>query len=218
MPVITALEARTGKSDRVKLYLDDAFAFDLPPTLAANLRRGQALSEAELLALDHESAIAAACERALRFLSRRSRSRAETRRHLRKAGFTAAVIDLAIARMEGFGYIDDLAFARGFISDREAQKPMAPIALAYQLRQKGVERELYAPLLAEIDVDASAYRAARKQAWRYRGKPRSHFRAKLSGMLRRRGFDHGVYAGAIEKLENDLEASESDYFAGESEA
>ena len=41
MPIVTALEYQKRNKDRVKLYLDDEFACELPLVQAAKLQRGQ---------------------------------------------------------------------------------------------------------------------------------------------------------------------------------
>ena len=94
---------------------------------------------------------------------------------------------------------------------------MSPRALGYELYQKGVDKDVYQSLLQEVDVDSAACRAAKKQIWRCRGKARDEFRHKLAGMLRRRGFDYSTIQAAIQRLEVELDDSEPDYFAIESE-
>ena len=217
MPIVTGIQGPAKNSERVRLYLDDEFAFDLPLLEAAKLQCGQALSREEVQALNNESRMQGAFDRAVNYLSMRPRSSEEIRRHLVKSGIPDAVVTAVIQRLRQRGYVDDLAFARFWIENRDAFKPMSPRALGYELYQKGVDRDVYQSLLQEVDVDSAAYRAAKKQIWRCRGKARDEFRHKLAGMLRRRGFDHGTIQAAIQRLEAELDESERDYFANESE-
>ena len=212
MPIITALKVQKRNKERVGLYLDDKYAFSLPVIEAAKLRRGQCLTEAEMEALIHENEIQHAVNRAIRFLSYRPRSAEEVRRHLVKKTLPDSVIAFAIDRLQQHGYLDDIAFARFWIESRSRFKPMAPRALCYELRRKGVDADICNALVEELDVEADAYRAAVKQIWRYRGKTRQEFKRKLGGMLQRRGFYDGVINDIMLRLQAELDESDPGYF------
>ena len=51
---ITALKYQKRNKDRVNVYLDGRFALGLPAVVAATLKRGQLLSDAEIEALQEE--------------------------------------------------------------------------------------------------------------------------------------------------------------------
>ena len=44
MPIVTDLNVKGGKRERVRLHLDDGSSFELPAVQAARLRRGQDIS------------------------------------------------------------------------------------------------------------------------------------------------------------------------------
>ena len=217
MPIVTALEYQKRNKDRVSLYLDDEFACELPLVRAAKLQRGHGLSTTEVQALIEGSLIENALDRAVNFLSYRPRSCQEVRRHLHKVGLGDSVIAAVMQRLQQQGYVDDFAFARFWIENRESFKPMSPRALAHELYQKGVDRDVFTGLLEKIDVDAAAYRAATKQLWRVRGRARNEFRKKLSALLQRRGFDFDTIASVVSRLQCELEESQPDYFTGDDE-
>lgn len=218
MPVITALEVQKRNKDRVNIYLDDEFAFGLPIMEAAKLRKGQTLTEAEIDALTNEDAIQKAVDRAIDYLSYRPRSTREVRQNLVKKEVPEPVIEIVIGRLERLGYLDDIAFARFWIENRDNFKPMSPRALRYELRQKGIEDNILDPLLDEIvDVHEAAYRAIEKRKWRFRGKTRQEFKHKLSGTLQRRGFYYGVINDVIQQLMDELVEDDPDYFAYDGE-
>ena len=217
MPTVTALEIKPGKKQRVRLFLDHEFALELPMFQAARLHRGQDLSGAEVQGLIDECALVNACDKAIGLLSRRQRSCEEIRRHLVKAGFADAVITAAVEKLRDQQFVDDCAFARFWIENRDAFKPMSARAIAHELYQKGVDRDVFEPLLKDIDAEDSAYRASQKQMWRYRGKARLEFRSKLNAMLRRRGFDFDTISLVISRIERELDEAQPDFFAGENE-
>lgn len=214
MPVITALEIQKRNKDRVNVYLDDEFGFGLNLMDAAQLRKGQTLSDEEIAVLTDNDAIHKAVDRAIDFLSYRPRSINEVRRNLVKKDIPESVVEVAIERLQNHGYLDDEKFARFWIENRDTFKPMSPMALRYELRQKGVGDDILNPLFDEmIDVEDSAYRAAKKHIHRYRGKTRQELKHKLGGTLQRRGFNYGVINDVIQRLYEELDESEPDYFA-----
>ena len=107
-----------------------------------------------------------------------------------------------------------MAFARFWIENRDTFKPMAPRALRFELYQKGISDEILNTLFEEmLDVEDSAYRAAKKQIRRYKGKTRQEFRHKLGGKLQRRGFNYGVITDVLNRLLEEMDESDPDYFA-----
>ena len=212
MPVVTALEIHQRDRERVRLYLDDEYAMDLPLLQAQALQRGQCLTDCEIAALGDEEAARKAYDRALRFLARRARSREEVRRNLAGKGTAAPLIAHVIERLEQRGYVDDVAFAEYWLAERERSKPMASRALRYELRAKGVDDDIIDDLLSHFDEHAAACRAAQARLPRFRGRTQAAFRDKLSGMLRRRGFEGETIKDVVLQLQKELEESEPGYF------
>jgi regulatory protein len=86
---------------------------------------------------------------ALRFLEARSRSIAEVRRRLTRAGYRADLVEAAIERLTGLGMLDDAAFARAWVASRDRARPRGASALRRELALKGVERSVVDEVLAE---------------------------------------------------------------------
>ena len=212
MPVITALEAHHRNNERVRLYLDDEFAMEVPVLEAASLHHGQCLTNVEVEALAELGAVQRAFDRAVNYLSYRPRSADEIRRYLANKAVPESLIAIVVERLQRRGYLDDLDFARLWIENRDRFKPMASLALRYELRKKGVEDGIIDTLLSEFDADDSAYRAAVGRIQRYKGITRQEFRQKLSGMLRRRGFGAETIRDVVLRLQRELDESETDYF------
>ena len=213
MRTVTRLEYQKKNQERVNVYLDDEFAFGLNLMDAAQLRRGQQLSEEQITELLEKDAIAKAVERGILFLSYRPRSRAEVRKNLLGKDLSEDVVNLALERLTHQGYLDDRQFARFWLENRNQFKPRGHQALRYELRQKGITDSLINELLEEIvDEDAAAYDAAQSRIRRYRGKPRAEFRKKLGSFLQRRGFNYGVVNATLQRLQEEIEAETPDYF------
>jgi regulatory protein len=120
-------------------------------------------------------------------------------RFLRGKAFPQEAIAQAVERLEQAGYLDDAAFARFWVQDREQFKPRSQHALRYELRQKGVSDEIIVQALGELDDEAAAWRAVAGRLPRWAGLPREEFRQKVAGYLSRRGFDYGTIAVILKK-------------------
>lgn len=95
---------------------------------------------------------AAALEIALRFLGTRPRTRWEIERRLRRAAAEEPTIGAVVERLAELGYVDDAAFARWWIEQRDRHAPRGRRLLDAELRQRGVPREVLDGIHAEMLV------------------------------------------------------------------
>lgn len=187
---ITALKYQKKNPDRVSVYLDGRFALGLPAFVAAKLRQGQFLSDAEIESLQEQGSVETAYNRVLNYLSYRPRSQAEVVAYLEKRDLPESQIETITGRLERAGLLDDEAFARYWVENRERFRPRGLRALRYELWGKGISQEVTDRVLASIDTSASAYRAAGKKARQLSHLDRKTFERKLVEYLARRGFDY----------------------------
>ena len=196
---ITALEYQKRNRDRVSVFLDGRFAFGLPAIVAAGLRKGQVLSDAEIEALQEEGSVESGYNKTLDFLSYRPRSRAEVKAYLQKRGFSETQSEAIIERLERAGLLNDAAFAQFWIENRERFRPRGPRALRHELRNKGISNDIIDQVLPLVDVSDSAYRSASKKARQLGQLDRQTFVRKIVEYLARRGFDYEVAREAAER-------------------
>ncbi len=197
---ITALKFQQRNKERVNVYLDGEYAFGLNAVEAARLRKGQVLSEAEIAALKAQDEQKRAFDQAVRFLSYRPRSRAEVERYLRSKGVAEELVADVVVRLEQANYLNDEAFARFWVENREQFKPRSQRALRYELRQKGVSNPIIARVLDGLDDEAAAWHAVEGQLSRWARLSHEELRQKVTGYLSRRGFDYGTIALSFEKV------------------
>jgi regulatory protein len=189
---ITALEYQKRNQERVSVFIDGRFACGLPAIVAATLKVGQVLSDAECEALRERGSVEEAYGQALDYLSYRPRSRSEVERHLGKHGVSQAQIEAALDRLEHAGLLGDEDFARFWVENRERFRPRGPAALRYELRCKGVGEEAIEQALEALDPSESAYQAASKKARLLSELDQATFSRKLVEYLVRRGFGYEV--------------------------
>jgi len=132
---------------------------------------------------------------AVRYLAGRPHTVAEIHRHLRGKRYESAAIDHAIDRLRGQRYVDDDAFARWWIEQRERFKPRGDRALRTELMQKGVARDVIDTVLGERAPDADvelAKRALSRPLTRWATLPPPERKRKIHAYLVARGFDYGT--------------------------
>lgn len=203
---ITALKVQKRNRQRVSVYLDDRFAFGLPAAVAVGLKQGQFLSDAEIASLQERGGIEVAYNRALNYLSYRPRSQAEMVTYLQKHDVPESQIAIITSRLERAGLLDDEAFARFWVENRERFRPRGLRGLHYELKSKGISSSTIERALASVDPSASAYRAASSKARQLSHLDRRTFEQKLVQYLARRGFEFEVAREAAQRHWTELAA------------
>ncbi|ACN14976.1 RecX [Desulforapulum autotrophicum HRM2] len=149
-----------------------------------------------------------AYNQAVRFLSPRARSTMETRNNLKKKGFDPKIIDETLAKLTQEGILNDTEFAALFVESRERFRPRSRFAIGYELRQKGVDKAIIESALADVDDEDAALRAVKSKLDRWRNLDDSDLKKKVMGLLRNRGFSHGVSISTYSIILNDRKNTE----------
>jgi len=202
MKKVTALRTGRRQGKRVNVFLDGKFAFSLEAEVAVkqSLQVGQELSEGDIEALTRADLRHRCLNAALLYLSYRPRSEAELRQRLHRRGFDGDNVEAALTKLREQGLVDDLAFAQFWKDNREAFRPRSRWLTKLELRQKGVADNIIDQVVANVDEEDSAYRAAVSRA---RSLPRSdyqNFRRRLGQYLKRRGFSYQVITQTVERV------------------
>lgn len=155
-----------------------------------------------------EEAARRAIDAALNFLSYRQRTGREVRRKLVERGFSAEVIEAALARLTAVRLVDDEAFVAAYVRDRIAHRPMGVRRMIQDLYLKGIAREVALPVIEETlreeetDERALAERVVAKKRRTLKSKTRDEavLRRRLRDHLIRRGFEARVAKDAVDAL------------------
>jgi regulatory protein len=206
--VITALKIQKKNKERVNVFVDDEFALGVTVMVATTLRKGQFLSDAEIEQLKHGDERNKAYDRAVRFLSYRSRSVVEVTRYLRDKDYTDEVVDDTVNRLLGQNYLNDEEFARAWLRNREQVNPRGRQALRYELRQKGISDRIIDTVLADLNEDELAWAAVENKLPRWQNLSEQEFKKKLVSFLNRRGFSYATANDVFHRAWNELNISE----------
>ena len=203
---ITALRAQAKDPQRVNVFVDGEFALGVSLTTITKtgLHVGKQLSAEEFAKLEQTESGDKAYLAALRFLEARPRSIAEVRTRLGRKDFAPEAIDAAIARLAELELLDDAAFARYWVENRQAYRPRGAGALRDELRRKGVDANVTAEVLDDAltsDEAAGAWGLARGALHKYAGsQDRNAFTRRMGSYLQRRGYTFEVIRPIVDQL------------------
>jgi regulatory protein len=211
---ITALRAQAKDPQRVNVFVNGEFAIgvSLNTISKEGLYVGKALSAEEFARIERAESSDKALQAALRFLEARARSTSEIRDRLRRKEFADEAIEATIERLAALGMIDDAAFARAWVENRQASRPRGVGALRDELRRKGIDRALAETVLSDEALiggeDQHAMAIARGALHKYAQAPdRASFQRRLGGYLQRRGFGFDTIGPILETLWAELHES-----------
>jgi regulatory protein len=197
--MITALKAQKKKG-RVNVFIDHAYRFSLDRSITSSLKIGQSLTEEEISQLSRKDEEQRAYLRAVRYLSRRPHAEQEIREKLYRNGFAETAVDQTLDRLREAGLVDDAAFARAWVENRNTFRPRSARALRLELRRKGVVRAAIDGALEGFEDEQAALLAAEKGMRRYAHLEQDKARQRLMAYLTRRGFGYAVVKAVMEQV------------------
>ena len=205
---ITSISLQVRDKNRVNVSVNGKYRFSLDYTQIADLgvKVGNEYTEEQLTDLENESQFGKLYMRALEYSLMRPHSQYElsqylyrkTRDTLTKTGsikkgvskeLTTRVFDRIIEK----GYVNDEAFARYWIENRQLRKGISKRKLQAELASKGVNRSIVESLLSETERtdEDEILKIIEKKASRYDDEQ------KLVAYLARQGFSYEDIKQAI---------------------
>ncbi len=138
----------------------------------------------------------------LRLLTVRSRTRSELAGQLDKRGYPDEVAESVLDRLAAVGLIDDADFAEQWVRSRRARGGKGKRALAAELRTKGVDDDVIAAALDDIDAGAErrlaeelVERKLRREA--LADTDDTKVMRRLVGILARRGYSQSLAISVV---------------------
>lgn len=204
MPQITKISPQKRRK-RVNIFIDEKFAFglDLETLAKYNLQINQEISQKKIEEIIKEEELLKVYDKALRFLSFRPRSEKEVKDYLRKKNIGEETQKMVIGKLKKTKLLDDEQFAVWWIEQRTTFRPSGKRLLEYELRKKGISKEIIeeiAPQFSSSFEFEGALKAARKKLSSYQKLPSLEFRQKMTAFLARRGFSWEVIKEVIDEV------------------
>ncbi len=135
--VITLLQMQKRNKDRVNVFLDGEYALAVSLNTATTLKKGQRLSAAEVEELKQDGETDLAFQRALRYLGMRPRSSAEIVTYLKRKEYDEQIVEAVVRRLHEHHYLDDEAFARFWVDNRNRFRPTRGASVTLRIETKG---------------------------------------------------------------------------------
>jgi len=199
--IITAVKPQKNKR-RVNIYLDGKFAFgiDLENFLKLGLKVEQELTEEEIKEIIKKAEFQKTYDKLTKFATLRPRSEREIDDWFKKHKVHKSLHKELFSRLKRLDLIDDRKFARWWIEQRTAFRPRGKKALAVELRQKGIDRQLIKQVLDEAAIDERkiASRLLRKKRYKWEKLDKLKARKKMAEFLARKGFGWTVIKESID--------------------
>jgi regulatory protein len=222
MPKITTIEPHRRRPDEWHISLDGDYAFTLDGAtlVAEGLAVGMELSEDDVARLSAAAEERRIYDAALSFLTARPRSRAEVRRRLlrprpNRQTPASEVVDRVLARLERMGLLDDREFSEFWVEQRERFSPRSASAVRFELRQRGVAREITEETVDSDQDEERALAAGRQRLRSLGGLDYETFRDRLGPFLLRRGFSYTIARQVTKTLWEESHGDAPDEDAGD---
>ena len=206
---ITSISLQVRDKNRVNVSVNGKYRFSLDYTQLADLgvKVGNEYTEEQLAELENESQFGKLYMRALEYSLMRPHSQYELSQYLYrktrdtltktgsiKKGVSKALTERVYDRIILKGYVNDEAFARYWVENRQLRKGISKRKLQAELAAKGVDRSIVESLLSETERsdEEEIQKIIEKKAGRYADEQ------KLTAYLARQGFGYEDIKQAIE--------------------
>ena len=206
---ITSISIQQRDKNRVNVSVDGKYRFSLDFSQITELgvRVGEEYSETELSDLENESQFGKLYMRALEYSLMRPHSQYELSQYLYrktrdtltktgsvKKGVSKELTERVFNRIIEKGYVNDEAFARYWVENRQLRKGISKRKLQAELASKRIDRSIVDSLLSETDRSDGdeILKIIEKKASRYDDEQ------KLIAYLARQGFGYDDIKQAIE--------------------
>lgn len=213
---ITDISLQARDNNRVNVSVDGVYSFslDIAQVTDLSLKVGRELSDGELEKLQEESQFGKLYMRALEYCLRRPHSVKEVRDYLwrktqpalrkRQTGmnnpvvYSERVASRVLSKLQQKAYVNDEAFARWWVENRQLSKGVSQRKLTAELRSKGVHADIIAQTLEKTDrTDEQELRKViAKKHRRYAGD-----RQKFVQYLVRQGFSYDDVVSTLNDVE-----------------
>jgi regulatory protein len=141
--------------------------------------------------------------KALEFLSYRTRSEKEVREKLKAKSAEPEIIEKIITKLKEKRFVNDEEFARQWVENRNRFKPRSARLIGMELRQKGISPEIIESVIKDQELGSEsdlnqAKKLAEKRIEQVRGLPRQQIYEKVGRYLASKGFNWDTVKKSID--------------------
>lgn len=195
---ITDISNQKNKN-KFNLFVDGEFycGINKETAIANNFYVGKKISKTQLDSIIIESESKMAFMKASDLLSTRLHSRYELKTKLQNRGFSLESIKICLNKLEEYGYINDLEFAKLYVNSSTKQ---SKLMISNKLRSLGINQNIVDQVIADINGDEEFETAVILTEKYLKNKEISDCKLKLFAYLNRKGFNSETIKKAIKKV------------------
>ncbi|MDE6597517.1 MAG: RecX family transcriptional regulator [Clostridia bacterium] len=152
MSEITSIEPQKKDKERCNVYVDGRFycGIKLEVAIKFHLKAGMQIEKSRLDEIQLETEKSQAMDKALTHLSASMKTKKQMRDFLAKKGYTEAVINYVLERLEYHKFVDDYAYCRAYVQSVTGKGKRA---LEVDLFKRGAEKDAIEAALSEAEED-----------------------------------------------------------------
>ncbi len=202
MPIITEINPQKRKKDRFNIYLDGEYAgsMNAETMVLSGIKCFAEISENDFLEILQRDNEKYAFDLALKAIAVKRRTIFETKEYLLKKEIDEAAAEAAIKKTLEYGYLNDLDYAKEFISYYINAEKFGRMTVAYKLKTKGVDDDTIEKAMSAYTEEIEYQIAQRhygKLVDKYRSLPPFERRGKISRALTAKGFGFDVISSLL---------------------
>ncbi len=150
MAEITSLEPQVKEKNRCSVYVDGVFycGIKLEVAIKYRLKAGMHIEKQKLDEIQLETEKSQALDKAMTHLSASMKTVKQMRDFLAKKGYTEAVINYVLERLEYHKFVDDYAYCRAYVQSVSGKGKRA---LEVDLIKRGADKNAIESALDEIE-------------------------------------------------------------------
>ena len=193
-------DAKLTKAKNIAVFLDDEFAFSLPPIIweQEKLKIDMEITPERASELLSMGGYEMAKAKALRLLGMRAYTRKKLIDKLREK-FPEDICERAADRMAELGLIDDEAYARDYAEYLFKEKGFGKRKIIQSLRERGIGEFTIEDVLSEMDIDDN-FERAKEMALKKKQSSEPKEKQRLYSYLLRQGYGYETIKQVLEDI------------------
>ncbi len=195
MSEITAIEPQKRDKTRCNIYVDGRFCcgLTLEAAIKHRLKTGMQIDKEFLGKLQLETDKNTALEKALTHISATMKTERQIRDFLKAKGYTEAVLDYVTDKMREYGFLDDYAYCKAYISSARSKGAKL---IKSELIKRGAEKNALERAMSEYEENIDEARVVAEKYLKHKEKTKQN-RYKAERYLISRGYSYDTAKSAL---------------------
>lgn len=205
MAEITLIEPQKKDKERCNIYVDGKFycGIKLEVAIKYGLKAGTEVDKSKLDEIQLETEKSQAVDKAMTHLSVSMKTRKQMSDFLIKKGYTQAVVDYVLEKLEYYKLIDDYAYCRAYVNSVSGKGKRA---LEAELFKRGAERAAIDEVLSDFEEDGEEVKTLLQKYMRGKDKTKENLNKGFKYLLSK-GYGYDTVKDAI----SDFGVDDEDY-------